>query len=1234
MMKRFLILMLALLLVLPQAALATDAPASAAAAEFQGYLVKLARPSERAGLYALEADGAQTGALYLAQDRAELRALAEQGLVEYYEPNYVLSAQDTYTPAQWGLAAVNAAAAWNHTGAGGTNDMQGDGVTVAVIDSGVYAGHSDLKSANILSVPAYPGVDGDHGTFVAGVIAAQLNNGNAADGVAPNVTLMPISIMKDNETTVAKAIDAIDYAADHGADVINLSLGGSNYSALLEAACRRAADKGIILVAAAGNYKAGVTKSEQNYMYPASYDCVVSVSACKQDGASAAFDSAYSYFNDRITVSAPGSGITSLSIGSPTDVKTASGTSFAAPMVSAMAAVAKQQNKKVNGETFTQLLRASARDLGEPGADVYYGSGLVDIGAFVDQLDKEYAVDYRSADAAAVFPQGTEPKRAYRISSETFSLPSPEQAGYQFIGWYETPDFSTPRVTQISSGSYGDRVLYARWESRSETAVTSVTAAGYPASWNDQNARYEGVVPKGTAMTAEEISVTPSAEGAAVSVPQLANGLWSFTVTSVSGQSSTRYTLAVTESQNSAPAVNSGAPSGAAAAPASLDGAAAATAYTADVSAWFTDVDGDALAFSLDNCDGAALAGHTLTFTPGARQAGTSVVLTLRAVDTNGFVSPALKLTVTVGSLPGSNATAKTASLAADLYALPERLALGLELYGNTVTAASLTPEHGTEQSLTAGTDYTVLEAAVSSEDAVALSKAFLSGLPVGRYTLKVFFSGGDPVDCALTVTDTAPLWFVSFDNEGAVQVAPDIRDGARAPLPTPPGKNGYRFTGWFTGKNGVGTPLLQTTEIHQNWYVYAAFEAEGGGTPGGGTPGGGTPDGGTTGGGTTGGGTTGSGTTGGGALPAQAKGKLLPAAGTDGFAYTLSEDGRLTLSPDEAQLAALDGSRPLALDCTGVAGALSVSVPEPLYAAAKSGLTIVLPGGRVELGAACLQSVRGELVFALSSAAAPDGAQSAFALTLTAAGQPLTRYALLRVPYTLPKRETAQEPTLMQDGAPLVFAYDATNAQLTARVRASGTLCVSLRERQGLFADVAQDAWYADAAATLSRAGLLQGVAPDTFDPRGSLTRGMLLTALWRLEGKPQAKPSGFADVSDGAWYADAVHWASEIGLVGGYGNGRVGALDPITREELMAILDRYCRYCGVVLPQTGESTLQAFHDVPELSPYAVEAAQHMVGLGVVHGDRGQLSPHAGAERAQAAVMLQRLLNILLVQE
>ncbi|NCB05050.1 MAG: S-layer homology domain-containing protein [Clostridia bacterium] len=125
----------------------------------------------------------------------------------------------------------------------------------------------------------------------------------------------------------------------------------------------------------------------------------------------------------------------------------------------------------------------------------------------------------------------------------------------------------------------------------------------------------------------------------------------------------------------------------------------------------------------------------------------------------------------------------------------------------------------------------------------------------------------------------------------------------------------------------------------------------------------------------------------------------------------------------------------------------------------------------------------------------------------------------------------------------------------------------------------------------------------------------------------------AGFPDVRDGAWYADAVHWASEIGLVGGYGDGRVGPLDPITREELMAILDRYCRYCGVVLPQTGESTLQAFHDAPELSPYAVEAAQHMVGLGVVHGDRGQLSPHAGAERAQVAVMLQRLLNLLLVQ-
>ncbi|NCB05049.1 MAG: hypothetical protein EOM69_05955, partial [Clostridia bacterium] len=108
--------------------------------------------------------------------------------------------------------------------------------------------------------------------------------------------------------------------------------------------------------------------------------------------------------------------------------------------------------------------------------------------------------------------------------------------------------------------------------------------------------------------------------------------------------------------------------------------------------------------------------------------------------------------------------------------------------------------------------------------------------------------------------------------------------------------------------------------------------------------------------------------------------------------------------------------------------------------------------------------------------------------------------------PYTLPKGKTAQAPALVQDDTPLVFAYDTTNAQLTARVRANGTLCASLSARQSLFADVVQGAWYANAAAALSRAGLLHGVAPDTFDPRGSLTRGMLLAVLWRLEGKPPA--------------------------------------------------------------------------------------------------------------------------------
>lgn len=479
--KRLFCLILAILLtlsvILPASAQAVGQEPDA----FNGYLVHL---SDSPGQLRLSPFGTDDGYemvsdnLCLVEDLEEAQALTEFGMAQSYEPNYILALQEdapSYTPTQWNLLAVKAQAAWSHVNAREEPDMRGDGVTVAVIDSGVYAEHPDFKQGNILAnydLANTGGRDDWHGTFVAGVIAAQVNNGLGSDGVSPDVAILPICVTKGGNTDTATVIMAIDYAIAQRVDIINLSIGGIG-TAALEEACLRAADAGIIVVAAAGNYKTGESQSASKYMYPASYDCVISVSACKQSSGTAAFDSAYSYYNDKITVAAPGSDVVSLYTDGGTATK--SGTSFAAPVVSAIAAMAKERNSAISPAVFTSLLCASADDLGVAGYDQYYGNGFVNIQSFAAMLDQSYPIAYQLGDDAS-FAEGTAVPERYTIASMALALPTPIRAGYHFLGWYEVADFSGAPVTAIPSGSIGDRVYYARWEKDAPLPLTGKLA--------------------------------------------------------------------------------------------------------------------------------------------------------------------------------------------------------------------------------------------------------------------------------------------------------------------------------------------------------------------------------------------------------------------------------------------------------------------------------------------------------------------------------------------------------------------------------------------------------------------------------------------------------------------------------------------------------------------------------------------------------------------------------------
>lgn len=176
-------------------------------------------------------------------------------------------------------------------------------------------------------------------------------------------------------------------------------------------------------------------------------------------------------------------------------------------------------------------------------------------------------------------------------------------------------------------------------------------------------------------------------------------------------------------------------------------------------------------------------------------------------------------------------------------------------------------------------------------------------------------------------------------------------------------------------------------------------------------------------------------------------------------------------------------------------------------------------------------------------------------------------------------------------------------------------------------FTDVPEDAWYRDAVAYVYTHGLMAGTTPTTFAPEVTTSRAMIVTILWRLAGSPVVDYAmDYTDVDPGAWYGEAVRWATSEGVVGGYGGGRFGPNDPITREQFAAMLWRYAGNEGYDV-SVGENTdLLSYTDAQTVSEYAIPAMQWAVGTGIIGGTTpSTLTPYGGATRAQAAMMLMR---------
>ncbi len=332
-------------------------------------------------------------------------ALAAAGLTAQVSPEHLYHTENIAAPqtgtttapndpqysSQWNLPAINASGAWAVT--------TGNNIVVADVDTGVDYTHEDLPSPQLVpgidETTATPTVINDasgntdtngHGTAVAGVIAASTNNGKGLASLGWHTSVMPVKASTDGSFTSAAIAAGIMYAADNGARVINLSLGGPCPDPTMQSAIEYAQGKGVLVVAAAGNealFPAVDPEGDYDYpSYPAAYPGVVAVGATGQDGYRAAYSDTGSY----VALVAPGGGGDSTTDAVPVlqaggGYTAELGTSFAAPQVAAAAALILSVNPNLTPNEVTELLTGSATGLGPPGDNIEYGAGILNASA-------------------------------------------------------------------------------------------------------------------------------------------------------------------------------------------------------------------------------------------------------------------------------------------------------------------------------------------------------------------------------------------------------------------------------------------------------------------------------------------------------------------------------------------------------------------------------------------------------------------------------------------------------------------------------------------------------------------------------------------------------------------------------------------------------------------------------------------------------------------------------------
>ena len=297
--------------------------------------------------------------------------MSSESGVAWVEPDYPVQALETIPndpsfPDQYALTAIRAPQGWDiSTGS--------SSITIAVLDSGADMNHPELagriiQGFDFVNNDNLPQDDYGHGTHVAGIAAASANNGIGIAGVSWGAMIMPVKVLNSSGGGRFSDVAAgIVWATDHGAQIINMSLGGSNFSQTLEDAVNYSTARGTLLLAASGNSNTNMV------LYPARFPQVMAVAATDASNQRASF----SNYGPEVEIAAPGAGILSLWTGG--GYNTISGTSMATPYVSGLAAILFGYAN--NASVVRDQLKQSALDVAPAGFDIYTGAGLIQMDA-------------------------------------------------------------------------------------------------------------------------------------------------------------------------------------------------------------------------------------------------------------------------------------------------------------------------------------------------------------------------------------------------------------------------------------------------------------------------------------------------------------------------------------------------------------------------------------------------------------------------------------------------------------------------------------------------------------------------------------------------------------------------------------------------------------------------------------------------------------------------------------